>query len=84
MLGEHGWRPDTPAAILGAASTAEAFTWTGSLSGLGAASLPDPWPAAYGTVIVGDVVGLSRQVAASFVDGAHAVSGLALAGAMAR
>jgi siroheme synthase len=39
----HGWSADTPAAIVCAASTPDAWTWTGALAQLGAAMPPaDP------------------------------------------
>jgi len=49
----HGWSPDAPAAIVCAASTPEAWTWTGALAQLGAAVPPDGLA---GVLVVGEVV----------------------------
>jgi uroporphyrin-III C-methyltransferase len=49
----HGWSRDVPAAIVCGASTPDAWTWTGSLSDLGAATPPDGMP---GVIVVGEVV----------------------------
>jgi uroporphyrin-III C-methyltransferase/precorrin-2 dehydrogenase/sirohydrochlorin ferrochelatase len=59
-LMERGWAGDTPAAVLWAASTPEAAIWTGTLSGLGAAVVPETAADAPGTVVVGKVVALAR------------------------
>jgi uroporphyrin-III C-methyltransferase / precorrin-2 dehydrogenase / sirohydrochlorin ferrochelatase len=59
LLG-HGWAPETPTAVLVAASTPEAFTWVGTLGELARAPIPDRSPRAYGTVVVGEVVSLSQ------------------------
>ena len=60
----RGWRPETPAAILCAASTPEAWTWTGTLTELGAATPP---PGLAGVLVVGEVVNVRQalQVAAA-------------------
>jgi uroporphyrin-III C-methyltransferase/precorrin-2 dehydrogenase/sirohydrochlorin ferrochelatase len=57
----QGWGAGTPAAVLIGASTAEAFTWVGSLAELGEAPIPDRSPPAYGTIVIGDVVSLSPR-----------------------
>jgi uroporphyrin-III C-methyltransferase/precorrin-2 dehydrogenase/sirohydrochlorin ferrochelatase len=49
----HGWDADTPAAIVCAASTGDAWTWTGSLANMGDATPPDGLA---GTIVVGRVV----------------------------
>lgn len=59
LLVERGWNPATPAAICLAASTAEAVTWTGRLDELGGERELDDAP---GTIVIGDVVALSRQI----------------------
>ena len=51
----HGWSADTPAAIVCAASTPEAWTWTGALAQLGAATPPGDLA---GVLVVGEVVRL--------------------------
>ena len=51
---EAGWRRDTPAAVVLAASRPEMRQWVGRLDGLGDAPLPDR--EAPGTIVVGDVV----------------------------
>ena len=54
----RGWSPQTPAAILLGASTADAVAWTGALGELGAAPLP-PDQILPGTLVVGAVAALS-------------------------
>jgi uroporphyrin-III C-methyltransferase/precorrin-2 dehydrogenase/sirohydrochlorin ferrochelatase len=49
----HGWVQETPAAIVCGASTAESWTWTGSLRNMGDATPP---AGIAGTLIVGNVV----------------------------
>jgi uroporphyrin-III C-methyltransferase / precorrin-2 dehydrogenase / sirohydrochlorin ferrochelatase len=49
----HGWRADTPAAVVCAASTPDAWTWTGALSDMGAATPP---PGLAGVLVIGEVV----------------------------
>jgi uroporphyrin-III C-methyltransferase/precorrin-2 dehydrogenase/sirohydrochlorin ferrochelatase len=51
----HGWSADTPAAIVCAVSTPEAWTWTGTLAQLGAATPPGDLA---GVLVVGEVVRL--------------------------
>src|SRR5919206_2486327 len=60
-LVERGWSPLTPAAVLVAAGTPSAFTWTGTLGGLAEAPVPGRGGAP-GTIVVGDVVTLARPV----------------------
>ncbi len=49
----HGWSADTPAAIVCAASTPDAWTWTGALAQLGAATPP---AGLAGVLVIGEVV----------------------------
>jgi uroporphyrin-III C-methyltransferase/precorrin-2 dehydrogenase/sirohydrochlorin ferrochelatase len=60
---ECGWDPATPAAVLVAASTARAFTWTGPLAELSHVALEacgnDP-----GTIVIGPVVGVRASLVA--------------------
>ena len=49
---KHGWQPDTPAAVIFAASTPQERTWVGSLNDLGNARLDDADP---GTIVGGSV-----------------------------
>jgi uroporphyrin-III C-methyltransferase/precorrin-2 dehydrogenase/sirohydrochlorin ferrochelatase len=63
LLSERGWPRETPAAIVLAASTPEAFVWTGSLEGLGRAELPDDRSEAPGTLVIGEVVSLAATIA---------------------
>jgi uroporphyrin-III C-methyltransferase/precorrin-2 dehydrogenase/sirohydrochlorin ferrochelatase len=51
----HGWSADTPAAIVCAASTPDAWTWTGSLGQLGTATPP---AGLAGVLVIGEVVRL--------------------------
>jgi uroporphyrin-III C-methyltransferase / precorrin-2 dehydrogenase / sirohydrochlorin ferrochelatase len=59
FLRSRGWAPSTPAAILLAASTPDAFSWTGALRDLGEAPIPDSARDLPGTIVVGEVVALS-------------------------
>jgi uroporphyrin-III C-methyltransferase len=61
----QGWGSGTPAAVIVAASTADAYTWTGTLRELGDVPIPDRSPPAYGTIVIGDVVSLSQSPAIS-------------------
>ena len=56
----HGWSADTPAAIVCAASTPDAWTWTGVLGQLGAAAPP---AGLAGVLVVGDVVRVREVLA---------------------
>ena len=58
---EAGWRKDTPAAIVLAASQPEARHWIGRLDSLGDAPLDGG--DAPGTIVIGDVVGLGSLAA---------------------
>jgi len=50
---DHGWRADTPAAIVCAASTLDEWTWTGPLAELGTV---EPPAGVAGVLVIGDVV----------------------------
>jgi len=56
----HGWSADTPAAIVCSASTPDAWTWTGPLGQMGAATPP---VGAAGVLVVGEVVRLRDVLA---------------------
>jgi uroporphyrin-III C-methyltransferase/precorrin-2 dehydrogenase/sirohydrochlorin ferrochelatase len=56
----HGWSADTPAAIVCAASTPDAWTWTGALAQLGATAPP---AGLAGVLVVGEVVRVRDVVA---------------------
>jgi uroporphyrin-III C-methyltransferase/precorrin-2 dehydrogenase/sirohydrochlorin ferrochelatase len=49
----HGWKPDTPAAVVCSMSTPQAWTWTGRLEAIGDADVP---AGAAGVLVVGEVV----------------------------
>ena len=57
----HGWSAETPAAIVCSASMPDAWTWTGPLERLGAATPPD---GAAGVLVIGEVVRLREELAA--------------------
>ena len=58
----QGWRPGTPAAIVCGASTPDEWVWTGMVSDLGQAEVPD---GIAGVVVVGDVVRIRESLAGS-------------------
>jgi uroporphyrin-III C-methyltransferase / precorrin-2 dehydrogenase / sirohydrochlorin ferrochelatase len=60
----RGWDPGTPAALLLAAGTAEARTWRGTLSDLGACELPDLHPDLPGVLVIGATVAVAGQLEA--------------------
>jgi uroporphyrin-III C-methyltransferase/precorrin-2 dehydrogenase/sirohydrochlorin ferrochelatase len=60
-LVEHGWSPDTPAAVVVNASMADQRVWSGTLARLGECEAGTSGP---GTIIVGDVVGVAAGAAA--------------------
>ena len=62
QLYQAGWSPDTPAAIVCAASTPDAWTWTGPLRDLADAQPP---AGLAGVLVIGDVVELRAAVAAA-------------------
>ncbi|HEU4381993.1 MAG TPA: uroporphyrinogen-III C-methyltransferase [Anaeromyxobacteraceae bacterium] len=61
----RGWPPSTPAAMVLGASSAGAFTWTGTLAELGAAEIPEDRAHLPGTIVVGAVAGLAPALARS-------------------
>ena len=65
----RGWRASTPAAVVCAAATPDAWTWTGTLSEIGAATPP---PGLAGVLIVGEVVEVRKALhAGAAPDGAN-------------
>jgi uroporphyrin-III C-methyltransferase / precorrin-2 dehydrogenase / sirohydrochlorin ferrochelatase len=54
-LRTRGWRLDTPAAIVCGATTADAFTWVGTIAQLETADVPAGPP---GVIVIGEVVRL--------------------------
>jgi uroporphyrin-III C-methyltransferase/precorrin-2 dehydrogenase/sirohydrochlorin ferrochelatase len=71
---ERGWAPSTPAALLLAAGTSRAHTWTGPLRALGGEEIPDGLGDAPGTIVVGDVVTLAASAVMPEEGAAHALS----------
>jgi len=67
----QGWKPDTPAAIVCAASMPDEWTWTGALTQLGTAQPPDGLA---GVLVIGDVVRV-RGVLATATNLAEAGNG---------
>jgi uroporphyrin-III C-methyltransferase/precorrin-2 dehydrogenase/sirohydrochlorin ferrochelatase len=63
LLG-RGWAPRTPAAILLAAATPQAFTWIGALESLGQVSLPHDRRHVPGILVVGETVSVASALAA--------------------
>ncbi len=58
----HGWSAATPAAIVCAASTPQSWTWTGTLSDMGAATPPQGLA---GVLVIGDVVDVRQALSAA-------------------
>jgi uroporphyrin-III C-methyltransferase/precorrin-2 dehydrogenase/sirohydrochlorin ferrochelatase len=58
----HGWAPDTPSAIVCAASTPDAWTWTGTLADMGTATPP---PGLAGVLVIGEVVEVRHALSAA-------------------
>jgi uroporphyrin-III C-methyltransferase/precorrin-2 dehydrogenase/sirohydrochlorin ferrochelatase len=56
----HGWKPDTPAAVVCSMSTPQAWTWTGRLDAIGDAEVP---AGAAGVLVVGEVVKIREALA---------------------
>jgi uroporphyrin-III C-methyltransferase len=61
-LGALGWPGETPAALVCSASTADAWSWTGTLDGIAAVTPPDGLP---GVMVVGEVVRVREALAAA-------------------
>jgi len=68
----HGWSRETPAAIVCAASTPDAWTWTGVLSELGSAVPPSGLA---GVLVVGEVVRVREMLRRSIPSITPDVSG---------
>ncbi len=62
FLANRGFSPSTPAAILLAAGTPEAWTWRGRLDELAALALPESSGDAPGTIVVGEVVSVGAAL----------------------
>jgi siroheme synthase len=62
LLG-RGFAASTPTALLLAAGTKRAYTWIGPLEALARFEVPEGLEDAPGTIVVGDVVGLSNAQA---------------------
>ena len=58
----HGWARETPAAVVCGASTAEEWTWTGTLGELGVIEPPSGVP---GVLVVGEVVRVRDAIVAA-------------------
>ena len=65
LLLARGWAPETPAAVLLAASTLDAHSWIGTLATLGACPLPGQHPDAPGTLVIGVTVAVAERLAGS-------------------
>jgi uroporphyrin-III C-methyltransferase len=65
FLLDRGWAPRTPAAIVLAAATPQAFTWIGALGSLGSVSLPADRRHAPGILVVGETVSVASALAAA-------------------
>ncbi len=63
VLIARGWNGTTPAAICLAAGTTRAQTWVGRLDALGTAPLAMGSADDPGTIVIGDVVTVGRQMA---------------------
>jgi uroporphyrin-III C-methyltransferase/precorrin-2 dehydrogenase/sirohydrochlorin ferrochelatase len=61
FLLERGWAASTPTALLLAAGTPRAHTWTGPLAALGRSEVPAELGDAPGTIVVGGVVRLAAS-----------------------
>ena len=62
----HGWKGETPAAIVCGASTPESWSWTGRLEQFAQVEIPD---GVAGVLIVGDVVTLRAALMGKSADG---------------
>jgi uroporphyrin-III C-methyltransferase / precorrin-2 dehydrogenase / sirohydrochlorin ferrochelatase len=58
----HGWDANTPAAVVCAASMPDEWTWTGTLSDMGAATPP---PGLAGVLVIGEVVEVRHALSAA-------------------
>jgi uroporphyrin-III C-methyltransferase len=62
ILLSRGWDPATPAAVLLAASTADACSWRGSLGTLASCGVPAERPESPGLLVIGPVVAIADQL----------------------
>jgi uroporphyrin-III C-methyltransferase / precorrin-2 dehydrogenase / sirohydrochlorin ferrochelatase len=62
----HGWSAETPAAIVCAASTPDAWTWTGALAHMGEATPP---AGLAGVLVIGEVVRVREVLATASAPG---------------
>jgi uroporphyrin-III C-methyltransferase len=62
ILLSRGWDPATPAAVLLAASTADACSWRGSLATLASCGVPVERPGSPGLLVIGPVVAIADRV----------------------
>jgi uroporphyrin-III C-methyltransferase/precorrin-2 dehydrogenase/sirohydrochlorin ferrochelatase len=67
----HGWPADVPAAIICAASTPAAWTWTGRLDMVAQAEPPDGLP---GVFVVGEVIQVRDALSAASTTGSDAAT----------
>ena len=64
LLLSRGWNPQTRAAVLLSASTAEARSWRGTLATLGACELPEMYSDLPGLLVIGATVAIAEQLEA--------------------
>jgi len=64
LLLSRGWNPQTRAAVLLSASTAEARSWRGTLATLGACELPEMYSDLPGLLVIGATVAVAEQLEA--------------------
>lgn len=62
LLLRRGWDPQTRAAVLLSASTAEARSWRGTLATLGLCELPELYPDSPGLLVIGATVAIADQL----------------------
>ena len=65
LLLSRGWDPQTRAALLLSASTADARSWRGTLATLGACELPEAYPDLPGLLVIGATVAVAEQLEAT-------------------
>ena len=63
LLLERGWHADTPASVLLAASTAQAWSWRGALRDLPFCDIPQSHDGLPGVLVVGPTVGIADNLA---------------------
>jgi len=72
----RGWSPDTPAAVVWAASHPESSSWRGTLAGLSTAAPEGAVAGAPGTIVIGEVVSLAAALAPALPENIAAAGGL--------